>query len=172
MWTTAAVQIFYSTGPAWGGLITMSSYNKLNRKYNRDAVLLPIICGATSIYGGIAIFSVIGHMVHSMGSTDVAAVMQSGPGLAFCVYPEALAKLPGGSIWSVLFFTMLFSLGIDSQFSTLETMTSGFMDLFPTVLGRHKILFTLGTCVVLFLLGLILVTRVSYLPLILSCPSD
>ncbi|VDN15096.1 unnamed protein product [Dibothriocephalus latus] len=115
MWSTAALQIFYSTGPAWGGLITMSSYNKVNDKFNRIAVLLPIIGGATSIYGGVAIFSVIGHMVHSMGSTDVAAVMQSGPGLAFVAYPEALAKLPGGSFWAVLFFIMLFTLGLDSQ---------------------------------------------------------
>ncbi|BHF68748.1 hypothetical protein SprV_0301178900 [Sparganum proliferum] len=159
LWTNAAVQIFYSIGPSWGGLITMSSYNEVNRKYSRDAFLLPIICGATSIYGGIAIFSVIGHMVHSLGSTDVAAVMQSGPGLAFCAYPEALAQLPGGAVWAVLFFTMLFTLGLDSQFGTLETMTSGLIDQFPSVLGRHKVLFTLGTCTAQFLLGLILVTR-------------
>uniref|UniRef100_A0A0X3NJA5 Transporter n=1 Tax=Schistocephalus solidus TaxID=70667 RepID=A0A0X3NJA5_SCHSO len=159
LWSNAAVQIFYSVGPAWGGLITMSSYNEVNRKYNRDAFLLPIISGATSIYGGIAIFSVIGHMVHSLGSTDVAAVMQSGPGLAFSAYPEALARLPGGAVWAVLFFAMLFTLGLDSQFGTLETMTSGLIDQFPSVLGRCKVFFTLGTCVVQFLLGLILVTR-------------
>ncbi|VDN13647.1 unnamed protein product [Dibothriocephalus latus] len=46
-----------------------------------------------------------------------------------------------------------------SQFCTLETLTSGLMDQFPNVFGKHKVLFTLGTCVVLFLLGLILVTR-------------
>ena len=30
MWIEAAVQCFYSLGPAWGGLITMSSFNKFN----------------------------------------------------------------------------------------------------------------------------------------------
>ena len=30
VWVQAAVQVFYSLGPAWGGLITMASYNKFN----------------------------------------------------------------------------------------------------------------------------------------------
>uniref|UniRef100_A0A5K3EXZ6 Sodium:neurotransmitter symporter family protein n=1 Tax=Mesocestoides corti TaxID=53468 RepID=A0A5K3EXZ6_MESCO len=159
IWTRAAVQVFYSLGPAWGGLITMSSYNHYNRKFNRDAVLLPLICGGTGIFGGLAVFSITGHMAYQMGIKDVGALMRNGPGLAFIAYPEALAQIPGAPIWTVLFFAMLITLGIDTQFATLETMTSGLMDLFPTTIGKHKILFTFLTCFVEFLLGLILVTR-------------
>ncbi|VEL14238.1 unnamed protein product [Protopolystoma xenopodis] len=78
-------------------------------------MLIPVICCATSVYGGFAIFSVIGHMAYITGVHDVVAVMKQGPGLAFIAYPEALTKLPGSAIWSVIFFFMLITLGLDSQ---------------------------------------------------------
>jgi solute carrier family 6 amino acid transporter-like protein 5/7/9/14 len=29
-WVNAAVQIFFALSPAWGGLVTLSSYNKFH----------------------------------------------------------------------------------------------------------------------------------------------
>ena len=35
VWTEANLQIFYSLGPAWGGIITMASYNKFHNNCYR-----------------------------------------------------------------------------------------------------------------------------------------
>lgn len=57
----------------------------------------------------------------------------SGTGLAFIIFTEAINQFPGAQFWSVLFFLMLFTLGVDSQFGTLEGVSTSLMDmkLFP-----------------------------------------
>ena len=42
-------------------------------------------------------------------------VLFTGPGLAFEVYPEALAQMPVAPMWSVFFFLMMLTLGFGSE---------------------------------------------------------
>jgi len=60
--------------------------------------------------------------------------------LAFIIFTEAINQFPGAQFWSVLFFLMLFTLGIDSQFGTLEGVVTSIVDmkLFPNL--RKEIL--------------------------------
>ena len=60
------------------------------------------------------------------------------PGLAFIAYPEALARLPLAWLWSVLFFLMLFFLGLDSEFALLETVLTALYDGVPKM-RKHKV---------------------------------
>ncbi|XP_074602678.1 sodium- and chloride-dependent transporter XTRP3 [Brevipalpus obovatus] len=78
----------------------------------------------------------------------------SGTGLAFIVFTEAMNEFSFPQFWSILFFIMLFTLGIDSQFGTLEGAITSIVDMkiFPNL---RKEFLTGGICLISFLLSLI-----------------
>ncbi|XP_048776098.2 sodium-dependent proline transporter-like [Ostrea edulis] len=155
VWVEAGMQVFFSLGPAWGGLITMSSYNKFNNKCMKDAWYGTLADGLTSFYAGFVVFSILGFMANDVGLTmEEISKSASGPGLVFVAYPEAIIKLPMPHMWGVLFFLMLITVGMDSQFGMFETVSSGLADKFPKQLNSRKVQTTATLCVVLFLLGL------------------
>jgi len=158
VWSAAATQIFYSLGVSFGGLLTFASYNKFRNNVFRDTMIVSLGNCATSVFAGFVIFSVIGHMAFEL-EQNVEDVIDSGPGLAFIAYPEAVALLPLPQLWSILFFFMLLTLGLDSQFAMLETVVTGIVDEFPKLFRARKMWLTLGLSIVCFLLGLLIVTE-------------
>ncbi|XP_059819520.1 sodium-dependent proline transporter [Hypanus sabinus] len=159
VWNDAASQIFYSLGIGFGGLLSMASYNKFDNNVVRDTLVIVTGNCVTSFFAGFAIFSILGHMAWKKG-VEVSDVADSGPGLAFVAYPEALALLPGSFIWSILFFLMLFTLGIDTLFGNLEGITTAILDEFPVLRERKwKAIFLATLCFSFYLLGLLLITE-------------
>ncbi|NWS62621.1 SC6A9 protein, partial [Chunga burmeisteri] len=159
VWGDAASQIFYSLGCAWGGLITMASYNKFHNNCYRDSIIISITNCATSVYAGFVIFSILGFMAKHLG-VDVSKVADHGPGLAFVAYPEALTLLPISPLWSILFFFMLILLGLGTQFCLLETLVTAIVDEVGNEwIIRRKTFVTLGVAVAGFLLGVPLTTQ-------------
>uniref|UniRef100_A0A8B9PST6 Solute carrier family 6 member 9 n=1 Tax=Apteryx owenii TaxID=8824 RepID=A0A8B9PST6_APTOW len=159
VWGDAASQIFYSLGCAWGGLITMASYNKFHNNCYRDSIIISITNCATSVYAGFVIFSILGFMANHLG-VDVSKVADHGPGLAFVAYPEALTLLPISPLWSILFFFMLILLGLGTQFCLLETLVTAIVDEVGNEwIIRRKTFVTLGVAVAGFLLGIPLTTQ-------------
>uniref|UniRef100_A0A8D8BT13 Transporter n=1 Tax=Culex pipiens TaxID=7175 RepID=A0A8D8BT13_CULPI len=170
VWLEAGTQIFFSLGLAFGGLIAFSSYNPANNNCYRDALVVSFTNCSTSMFAGVVVFSVIGFKAHSIFDSCVeerTALMAlnktaeadlpvcdlqkelensaSGTGLAFIIFTEAINQFPAAQLWAVLFFLMLFTLGIDSQFGTLEGVTTSLVDmkLFPNV---PKEVITGGLC--------------------------
>ncbi|VDO10328.1 unnamed protein product [Rodentolepis nana] len=92
-------------------------------------VLVATINCLTSVFAGFVVFSTLGFMAHIKNVT-VDQVVESGPGLVFMVYPEALNQMPVPVLWSILFFIMLVSLGLGSELPYVETVLSSFQDEF------------------------------------------
>ncbi|KAF0042799.1 hypothetical protein F2P81_004136 [Scophthalmus maximus] len=158
VWKDAATQIFFSLSAAWGGLITLSSYNKFHNNCYRDTIIVTCTNSATSIFAGFVIFSVIGFMAHEL-KVPIEKVADEGPGIAFVVYPEALTRLPLSPFWAIIFFLMLLTLGLDTMFATIETIVTSVSDEFPKYLRKHKPLFTLVCCACFFFLGFPMITE-------------
>lgn len=64
-------------------------------------------------------------------AADCALVFQGveGTGLAFIVFTEAITKMPISPLWSVLFFIMLFCLGLSTMFGSIEGVVVPLQDL-------------------------------------------
>uniref|UniRef100_A0A8C2EHP9 Transporter n=1 Tax=Cyprinus carpio TaxID=7962 RepID=A0A8C2EHP9_CYPCA len=131
VWLDAATQIFFSLSLAFGGLIAFSSYNP--KKYNltgkKKSILLQV------------------HLLTSGNNIRT--------GLAFIVFTEAVIEMPGSQVWAVLFFIMLFSLGLSSMFGNLEGVLTPLLDLHLVPRWMPKELFTGLICVMNFLVALI-----------------
>ncbi|KAL3886790.1 hypothetical protein ACJMK2_026762 [Sinanodonta woodiana] len=157
VWGDAAVQIFFSLSPCWGGLITLASFNKFHNNCFLDAVIVSIADSLTSVFAGLVIFSIIGYMAAEM-KVGIDEVVVGGAGLAFTVYPEVVKKLPISQLWSVLFFLMLVTLGFGTQIATVTTVNTTLQDQFPAMFRKNqkrKFALLVCICIFCFLIGLI-----------------
>jgi len=158
VWADACIQIFFSLGVTWGGMITLASYNQFNNNVFRDALLVGMGNCITSFFAGFVIFGIIGYMAHELG-VPVEDVAAQGAGLAFIAYPEAVSRMPISPLWSILFFLMLLSLGFGTQFSTTETVVTVLQDQFPALRGKNRKWLTLCVCSFMYLCGLFMITE-------------
>ncbi|XP_071086555.1 sodium- and chloride-dependent glycine transporter 1-like [Haliotis cracherodii] len=130
VWLEAILQVFFSVGPAWGTIITMSSHNSPHNNIVRDSILVTLLGELTSVFSGFVVFATVGFLAHDLGQ-PVADVITSGPGIGFIVYPEAVSLLPFSHLWSVLFFLIVLMMGVDTTFGNIEAALACIEDVLP-----------------------------------------
>ncbi|KAL0110486.1 hypothetical protein PUN28_013833 [Cardiocondyla obscurior] len=156
IWYHAVAQCFFSLTICFGAVVMFASHNKFHHDLYRDAMIVTTLDTFTSLLAGCTIFAILGNLSRELGIKDIGAVMKSGTGLAFISYPETIAKFTiVPQFFGVVFFAMLFVLGIGSEVGLASAIISIVHDQFPKVKYWH---IAAGTCFCEFLIGLIYVT--------------
>ncbi len=130
-WRLAFTQVFFSLSLGFAVMLSYASFLHRKSDLNNNAAIIGLGDLATSFIAGIAVFATLGNMAMLI-NVPVDKAVAAGPGLAFAVYPYALAQLPtGAAVFSLLFFIALLTLGIDSAFSIVEAVQASVNDNKP-----------------------------------------
>lgn len=134
-------QAFFSLSLGMGCMITYGSYVGKKEHLPGAAFQVCFIDTAVAFLAGLVIFPA----VFAFGIEPGA-----GAGLTFITLPNVFGKMPGGMIWSALFFVLLFVAALTSAISLLEVVAAYFIDEMKW--GRAKAAWIMGFCI--FLLGI------------------
>jgi solute carrier family 6 amino acid transporter-like protein 5/7/9/14 len=133
-----------------------SSYNPFRHNVARDALIISLMDTFTSLLAGVTIFSILGYLAHESGLSVDEVSKTGGPGLAFIAYPSAIAAFDWApQLFAVLFFLMLFTLGLGSATSLAGGVITIICDNFPQLKTWQV---TIGVCLSGYLIGLMYVT--------------
>ncbi|XP_065073611.1 sodium-dependent nutrient amino acid transporter 1-like isoform X2 [Ochlerotatus camptorhynchus] len=134
VWMEAVTQCFFSLSICFGGIIAYSSFNNFSNNVYRDAMIISWLDTFTSIIVGCIVFGVLGNLAHVTHKEDIQDVVRHGPGLTFMAYPDAIAKFEFfPQLFSVLFFLMLFIVGIGSNLGVVTSIITSIRDRCPTL---------------------------------------
>ncbi|CAG5099678.1 Oidioi.mRNA.OKI2018_I69.XSR.g16631.t1.cds [Oikopleura dioica] len=160
VWIDAGTQVFFSYMIGIGTAIALGSYNDFHFNSFKWSLFLCGFNASASFFSGFAIFSILGYM-STLTGIDVADIAESGPGLAFIVYPRAVSLMPLPNLWAILFFTMLLMLGLASHYVGVDGLAAMIADLYPkqfktSSTGRPILVGCI--CLLCFLVGLPMMT--------------
>jgi NSS family neurotransmitter:Na+ symporter len=108
-------QAFFSIGVAMGGMMTYGSYLPRSISITQSVIIIVFADTLVALLAGLVIFPAVFNY-----GLDPAA----GAGLIFQTLPVAFAQMPGGHLFSVLFFTMLSVAGITSMVGLIESVNA------------------------------------------------
>lgn len=120
-------QAFFSIGVGMAGMMVYGSYLPKSISITHSVLIIVIADTGVALLAGLVIFPAVFH-----NGLDPAA----GAGLIFQTLPVAFAQMPGGYLFSILFFTMLSVAGITSMVGLVESVNAWLEDRFG--MPRHK----------------------------------
>lgn len=155
VWMAAYSQVFFSLSLGMAVLIAYASYLPKKAEIGNNVFIASLADAGIAFLAGLAIFSTLGYMAAQQGLPVAEVAGGGGIGLAFIVYPQAINLLPASAFFGVLFFLLLVTLAIDSQFSLVEGCVSSIMDKWNVKRGTALAIISAPA----FLIGLLFVTR-------------
>lgn len=114
-------QAFFSLSLGMGILVTYSSYYPSNTRLAPTAITVALMSLVVAVLVGCVIFPAVSHF----GLNDHSL---RGATLVFQTLPEVFSYLPGTTLWSILFFILLFVAAITSTVSLLEVAVAFLRD--------------------------------------------
>jgi len=112
---SAMGQAFFSLSLGMGAIMIYGSYLHSDASIGGNSVIIAGMDSLVAILAGLAIFPI----VFSNGLQP-----EQGPGLVFKVLPLAFGQMPGGVLFSTLFFVLLVFAAWTSAISLLEPMVA------------------------------------------------
>lgn len=115
VWLAAVGQAFFSIGVGMAGMMTFGAYLPKNVSITSSVIIIICADTAVALLAGLVIFPVV--FTYHLDP-------QGGPGLIFQTLPVAFAQIPGGHIFSVLFFLLVSVAAITSMVGLIEPITA------------------------------------------------
>ena len=139
---SAMGQAFFSLSLGMGCMITYGSYINVKNHLSHTVFEVTALDTLISVLAAIAIFPA----VFAMGINPA-----QGPELVFITLPNVFAQIPGGYIWSILFFILLCVAALTSAISLMEVVVAYLVE----ELKIKRIKTTILVSVVIMLLGVL-----------------
>lgn len=133
-------QVFFSLSLGMGCMITYGSYLSKDEDLVQSAIIIPFLDTAIALLAGLTILPAVFAFGFDPGE---------GPGLLFVTLPAVFSRMPLGSVFAFVFFTLVLFAALTSAISLLEVNVSYMVDEFKW--DRKKATFTMAAAI--FLVG-------------------
>ncbi len=119
-------QAFFSIGVAMGGMMIYGAYLPREISIAQSVLIVVVADTVVAVLAGLVVFPAVFNFGLDPGA---------GAGLIFKTLPVAFAQMPGGYLFSVLFFIMLTVAGITSMVGLIESVNAWIEERFG--ISRH-----------------------------------